>query len=48
MAEYNVSEAGGSVSVRVIKMEASAVAVTVLFNTVDQTATGMFFCLMNN
>ena len=43
MAEYNVSEADGSVSVRVIKMEASAVAVTVLFSTVDQTATGLLF-----
>jgi len=48
MAEYNVSEAGGSVSVRVIKTGRSAVAVTVLFSTVDQTATGMLFYLTNN
>ena len=41
MAEYNVSEADGSVSVRVSKMESSAVAVMVLFSTVDQTATGV-------
>jgi len=41
MAEYNVSEADGSVSVRVSKMESSAVAVTVLFSTVGQTAAGV-------
>lgn len=40
MGEYTVLESSGSVSVRVIMRGNSSDVVTVLFNTVSQTATG--------
>ena len=48
MAEYNVSEADGSVSVRISQMQSSTVAVMVLFSTVNQTATGVLNPLGKN
>ena len=40
MAEYTVSECDGSISVRVVMRGNSSDVITVIFNTISQTASG--------
>ena len=45
MAEYTVSESAGSISVRVVMTGNSSDVITVMLNTVDQTASGVCYFL---
>ena len=48
MAEYTVLESNGSVSVRVTMRGNSSDVVTVMFNTVNQTATGTYYSVIRS